>query len=93
MVITPLVLALCNFTLPFEIECDALEKSIGAALMQNKHPFAFYSKALEGRALSLSTYEKELFAIVSAVQKWRPNILGRTFIVKTDYQSLKFLLE
>jgi hypothetical protein len=52
--------------------------------MQSNQPIAFLSKALKGRALHLSTYEKELFALVTAVQKWRPYLLGWPFVVKTD---------
>jgi hypothetical protein len=40
----------------------------------------------------MSTYEKELFTLVIAIQKWRPYLLGQSFVVKTDQQSLKFLL-
>jgi hypothetical protein len=61
--------------------------------MQGNRPIAFFSKALKGMALHMSTYEKELFALVSAIQKWRPYLLGKSFVVKTDQQSLKFLLE
>jgi hypothetical protein len=61
--------------------------------MQQRRPIAYLSKALKGKALHMSTYEKELFAIVTAIQKWRPYLLGQSFVVRTDQQSLKFLLE
>jgi hypothetical protein len=45
---------------------------------------AYFSEALKGSALELSTYEKEMLAIVKAVKKWRPYLLGKTFTVRTD---------
>jgi hypothetical protein len=92
-VTSPPVLRLPDFTLPFVIECDASGTGLGAVLMQQGQPIAFFSQALKGRALFYSTYENELLSLVSAVQRWRPYLLGQTFKVKTDHQSLKFLLE
>lgn len=87
------VLTLPDFAKPFVIETDACEVGMGAVLMQDKRPIAYFSKALSGRNLNLSTYEKELLALVTAVGKWRHYLEGNHFIIKTDHQSFKFLLE
>lgn len=51
------------------------------------------SKLLKGRALLFSTYERELLALVIAIQKWLLYLLGQPFVVKTNQQALNFLLE
>lgn len=61
--------------------------------MQEGQPIAYLSKALKGKALLLSTYENELFTLVTAVQKWRPYVLGQFFVIRTSQQALKYLLE
>uniref|UniRef100_A0A2N9J8Y4 Reverse transcriptase n=1 Tax=Fagus sylvatica TaxID=28930 RepID=A0A2N9J8Y4_FAGSY len=89
----PPVLALPDFTKSFVVECDASGYGIGAVLMQGGRPIAYYSQGLKGKNLFLSTYEKELLALVLSVKKWRPYLLGKPFVIKTDQQSLKHLLE
>ena len=61
--------------------------------MQQERPIAFMSQAIHGKALHLSIYERELMALVLAIKKWSSYVLGQTFQVQTDHQSLKYLLE
>jgi Reverse transcriptase (RNA-dependent DNA polymerase)/RNase H-like domain found in reverse transcriptase/Integrase zinc binding domain len=87
------VLALPDFHQPFILEIDASATGMGAVLMQAGRPIAYFSKILGIKSHTLSTYEKELLALVSAVQKWQHYLEGNFFIIKTDHLSLKYLLE
>ncbi|GJU37686.1 reverse transcriptase [Tanacetum coccineum] len=87
------VLALPNFNEEFVIETDTSGFGIGAVLQQNKHPIAYLSKTLALKNQSMSTYEKELLAVVLALQKWRGYRLDRHFKIRTDHFSLKYVLD
>ena len=87
------VLTLPNFNEEFIVETDASDEGIGAVLQQNGHPIAFLSRTLAPRHKGLSTYEKELWAVVFALEKWRGYLLDRHFKIKTDHFSLKYLME
>ena len=58
--------------------------------MQEGCPLAYINKALSGKNLAMSTYDKEMPAIVFAVQKWRPYLMGQHFKILTDHRSLKY---
>jgi hypothetical protein len=92
MCTTP-VLALPDFTKTFVLECDASGKGIGVVLMQEGRPLAFTSKKLSERNLGKPINEKEMLAILHAIDLWHPYLLGQRFQIKTNHQSLKYFLE
>ena len=87
------VLQLPNFRQPFTVECDASADGVGAILLQSGHPIAFFSKGLSFSNRLKSAYDRELLALVLALQKWKHYLLGRHFFVSTDHCSLKYLLD
>lgn len=75
------------------METDASNSGIGAVLTQGGHPLAYFSKALGPKGQAMSTYEKELMAVVTAVKKWASYLMDKHFIIKTDHWALKYLTE
>ncbi|KAL0550931.1 hypothetical protein IC582_009999 [Cucumis melo] len=90
---TLLVLIMRDFNLSFEIESDAPGFGVGAVLTQGRRPITYFNKTSCMQDRARLVYERELIAVVFSVQRWRPYLLGRKFMVKTDKRSLKFLLE
>ncbi|KAG7572474.1 Zinc finger CCHC-type superfamily [Arabidopsis suecica] len=85
------VLVLPDFLKTFEIECDASGVGIGAVLMQDKRPIAYFSEKLGGATLNYPTYDKELYALVRALQTWQHYLWPKEFVIHTDHESLKHL--
>lgn len=65
---TILVLALADFSKAFILETDVCQSEIGAVMMKEGSPLAFLNKALSAKHMGLSTYEKELLAIIMDAQ-------------------------
>ena len=70
------VLAMPNFSQPFVIETNALRFGVGAVLMKNGKPIAYFSRMLSSRARQCSVYERELMAIVLAIKRWNHYLMG-----------------
>nr|GEY56625.1 retrotransposable element Tf2 [Tanacetum cinerariifolium] len=87
------VLKLPDFDAPFVVETHASGIGIGAVLQQGGHPVAYLSKTLAPKHHSLSAYEKELLAVIMALERWRGYLQDMHFQIKTDHFSLKYFLD
>ena len=85
-----------DWSLPFEIMCDASDYAVGAVLGQRKnkklHVIYYASRTLVDAQLNYTTTEKEMLAVVFAVDKFRAYLLGSKVIIFTDHSALKYLL-
>jgi hypothetical protein len=41
--------------------------------------------------INYPTYDKELYALVQSVKKWKNYLLGKETIIHTDHEQLKYL--
>ncbi|XP_060177823.1 uncharacterized protein LOC132607758 [Lycium barbarum] len=86
-----------DWSLPFELMCDASCLAIGAVLGQrhNKimHPIYYASRTLNAAQMNYTVTEQELFAIVFAFEKFRAYLLGSKVVVYTDHAALRYLME
>ncbi|CAL9024899.1 unnamed protein product, partial [Prunus brigantina] len=91
----PIIMA-PDWSLPFELMCDASDYAIGAVLGQrvNKlaHVIYYASRTLNDAQLNYSTTEKELLAVVFALEKFRSYLVGSKVIVYSDHAALRWIL-
>ena len=92
---TPIVRAL-NWQLPFEVMCDASDFAIGVVLgqMEDGKPYVIYyaSKTSNEAQRNYTTTEKELLAVVFALDKFRAYLVRSFIVVFIDHSTLKYLL-
>jgi hypothetical protein len=85
---------------PFRIEADSSDFATGAVLSQQSpedekwHPVAFLSKSLSSVERNYEIHDKEMLAIIRAMEEWRHFLEGAEdrFEVWTDHKNLEYFM-
>ncbi|KAE8681907.1 hypothetical protein F3Y22_tig00111298pilonHSYRG00053 [Hibiscus syriacus] len=70
------ILALPDFTMPFEMHTDASDFAIGGVLMQEGHPIVFESRKLNDTERRYTVLEKEITTIIHCLRPGKGNIVA-----------------
>lgn len=92
-------LLLCHpdFSQPFLLRSDASHNAVASEIVQIQNnvevPIQFTSRILRDQELRYTVTEKELYAIIHGVTKFRYYLLGRPFKIQTDHIALTHILD
>lgn len=94
---SPPVLAMCDYSRPFKLFCDASDVAGAAVLTQDfeegNKPLCYYSFKFSDVQQRYTATERECLAVIAAVEKFRPYIEGYKFEVITDHAALQWLMD
>ncbi|XP_050909286.1 uncharacterized protein LOC127123069 [Lathyrus oleraceus] len=76
--------------------CDASDYAVGTVLGQRKdkelHAIYYANRTLDPTQMNYTTTEKELLAVVFALDKFRSYLVGAKIIIYTDHAAIRYLL-
>ena len=94
LIAAPIIVVL-DWSQSFEIMCDARDYALGAVLGQRRdnmfRAIYYASRTLDNTQQKYTTTEKELLAVVFAIDKFRSYLFGSKIVVHTDHAALKYL--
>jgi hypothetical protein len=84
---------LSYFSKTFQVRCDASGFSIGVVLSQDDRPVIYFSEKLNEAKIKYSTYDKEFYAFIQALKKWRHYLVHKEFFLYKNNHALQFVTQ
>jgi len=86
------ILALPDLQRPFEIQTDVSDYAMGEVLTQHGKPICYHSETFNLAVVNYPTYDKELYALVQSVKRWKHYLMGKETVIHTNHQPLQHLV-
>ena len=87
------VLKLFDLSKPMVVSVDASPMGIGAVLLQEGQPVAFFSTSLTETQTRYCQIEKELLAVQFGLLRFKQYVYGQKVLVESDHKPLIGLLD
>ena len=84
------LLAFPDFSKDFHVYTDSSDYQLGAVILQDDRPLAFYSRKLNSAQKRYTTCKQELLSIVETLKEFKHILLGQKLIVHTDHNNLLY---
>jgi hypothetical protein len=69
---------------------NASKYQLGAVIMQNDKPLAFYSRKLNSAQKRYTTGEKEFLSIVETLKEFQNILFGQRIVIHTDHRNILY---